>query len=291
MNDDAQNVAAAYDDLAEDYDRLVEEDFWMRQLLWGRYLDLFQPGDRVLDVACGTGLDSLFLARHGLEVTGIDASPGMIARLREKAVRQGLRVRAQVGDAGDLSAWPAATFDGILSAFAGLNTIDLERFAADAARLLRPGGRLIVHLLAPAGLWARLRLLARLRFGAARALGRRRDLAVTIAGRTIPHALPSPHETYERWFAPRFRLRRAYALGFLWPQSANAVLPGQVRHLLGRLEPRLGALPLLRGAGRFFVLEMEAPHPPAPLPHALTPTRERGDQQEKRDKDDLDKKD
>jgi ubiquinone/menaquinone biosynthesis C-methylase UbiE len=253
-------VAAAYDALAVDYDRLVEEDFWMRQLLWGRYLDLFHAGEQVLDVACGTGLDTLFLARHGIALTGIDASPGMIAQLREKAERAGLAVDARVGDAADLSVsseWPAGSFDGILSAFAGLNTVDLDLFAAGAARLLRPGGRLIVHLLAPAGLWSRLRLLARFRPGQARKLGHRRDLDVSIGGHTVHHALPAPEETYRRWFAAHFRLRRCYALGFLWPQSANAVLPCHVRHLLGRLEPRLGALPFLRGAGRFFVLEME----------------------------------
>jgi ubiquinone/menaquinone biosynthesis C-methylase UbiE len=260
MSCDPSQVAAAYDTLAVDYDRLVEEDFWMRQLLWGRYLDLFHSGEQVLDVACGTGLDTLFLARHGIAMTGIDASPGMISQLREKAERAGLRVEACVGDAADLSVsseWPTGSFDGILSAFAGLNTVDLERFAADAARLLRPGGRLIVHLLAPAGLWSRLRLLARLRIVQAQKLAHRRALEVSIGGHAVPHALPAPEETYRRWFAAHFRLRRSYALGFLWPQSANAVLPGHVRHLLGRLEPRLGALPLLRGAGRFFVLEME----------------------------------
>jgi ubiquinone/menaquinone biosynthesis C-methylase UbiE len=256
MAHDAEQVAAAYDALAGDYDRLVAEDLWMRRLLWRRYLDLFQPGARVLDAACGTGLDTLFLARQGRAMTGIDASPGMIAQLREKAAREGLRIEARVGDAADLSAWPDASFDGILSAFAGLNTVDLDAFAAGAARLLRPGGRLIVHLLAPAGLWKRLRLLARLH--PREALHGRRERAVPIGGRTVRHALPSPRETYERWFAPRFRLRRAYALGFLWPQSANALLSERLRDLLGRVEPRLGALPGLRGAGRFFVLEMEA---------------------------------
>lgn len=256
MAHDAEQVAAAYDALAGDYDRLVAEDLWMRRLLWRRYLDLFPIGARVLDAACGTGLDTLFLARHGRAMTGIDASAGMIAELREKAARESLRIDARVGDAADLSAWPDASFDGILSAFAGLNTVDLDAFAAGAARLLRPGGRLIVHLLAPAGLWKRLRLLARLH--PRQALRGRRERTVPIGGRTIRHALPSPEETYERWFAARFHLRRAYALGFLWPQGANAILPERLRDLLGRMEPSLGALPGLRGAGRFFVLEMEA---------------------------------
>jgi SAM-dependent methyltransferase len=259
MAHDGNKVAQAYDTLAGDYDRLVAEDLWMRHVLWSRYRSLFHPGERVLDVACGTGLDSLYLAGTGLQVAGIDASPGMIAQLRVKEERAGLagRIETHVGDAADLSRWPAASFDGIVSAFAGLNTIDLTAFAASAARLLRPGGRMIVHLLAPASLWQRLRLLARGRWREARELGSRRGRPVTIEGRTVEHALLPPDETYRRFFAREFALRRAYALGFLWPQAANAVLPFFLRRALGALEPRLGSLPTLRDGGRFFVLEME----------------------------------
>jgi SAM-dependent methyltransferase len=248
-------VAGAYDALAADYDGLVAEDFWMRQVLWARYLALFRPGERVLDAACGTGLDTLYLARQGFRMAGIDASPGMIARLRDKAEREGLAIDARVGDAADLGAWPGGSFDGIVSAFAGLNTTDLPGFAAEAARVLRPGGHAVLHLLAPAGLWSRLRPLARLRWREAREVARRRERAVTLSGETIRHTL-LPSAEASRAFAADFRLRRAYALGFLWPQSANAWLPGAARRALGRLEPVLGGLPGLRGAGRFFVLEL-----------------------------------
>lgn len=255
----SQKVADAYDALAVDYDRLVEEDFWMRQLLWGRYLQLFPPGSRVLDVACGTGLDTLFLARAGMDAAGIDASPGMIGQLRAKADREGLKVDAQVGDAADLSAWPDGAFDGIVSAFAGCNTMDLERFAAEADRVLRPGGRMLLHVLAPAGVWALARPLVRLRWREAREMACRRELTAEIAGSPIHLTLLPPLATYERWFG-EFALRRAWSLGFLWPRRANALLPAGLRRLLGGLEPALGGLPFFREAGRFFVLELEKGH-------------------------------
>ncbi len=56
----------------------------MRNLLWERYARLFRPGDAVLDVGCGTGIDALFLARSAVRVVGIDASPSMIAQARAR---------------------------------------------------------------------------------------------------------------------------------------------------------------------------------------------------------------
>jgi ubiquinone/menaquinone biosynthesis C-methylase UbiE len=252
-----QKVADAYDALAAGYDRLVDEDFWMRQLLWNRYLQLFPPGSKVLDVACGTGLDTLFLARSGITAAGIDASPGMVGQLRAKAARLGMTIDARVGDATDLSAWPDGAFDGIVSAFAGLNTMDLEGFAAEAERVLRPGGRMVLHVLAPAGVWSLARPVVRLRWREAREMARRRELTTEIAGAPIRLTLLPPLDTYKRWFARAFALRRAWSLGFLWPRSANGWLPLSLRRLLGGIEPVLGGLPLLRGAGRFFVLELE----------------------------------
>lgn len=257
MDHPERRLSDAYDALAADYDRLVEEDFWMRQLLWARYLRLFPLGSRVLDVACGTGLDTLFLARAGMEMSGIDASPGMVGQLRAKAEREGLRIDARVGDAADLSTWEDASFDGIVSAFAGLNTVDLERFAAEAERVLRPGGRMVLHLLAPGGVWPLLRHLVRLHLGEAWKVASRRELVTEISGCPIHLSLYPPGETYRRWFAPGFTLERSYSLGFLWPRSANAHLPGHLRRALGGLEPGLGGLPVLRGAGRFFVLQLK----------------------------------
>ena len=102
-------MAAAYDGIAAEYDRLVAEDAWMRERLWAHHLRRFRAGDRVLDVACGTGLDTLHLAARGLRMTGVDASLGMLAALRRKAAARDLAgsVAVCAADAACLEGWPA----------------------------------------------------------------------------------------------------------------------------------------------------------------------------------------
>lgn len=64
-----------------------------------------QPGDRVLDVACGPGRYALEFARRGYDVYGLDVNPDYIAAGQERAAREGLVVNLQVGDMRDLRPW------------------------------------------------------------------------------------------------------------------------------------------------------------------------------------------
>lgn len=237
-------VAAAYDAIAPDYDDLVVQDSWMRHVLWAEYARLVKAGYRVLELGCGTGLDTLFLARRGVGVSAIDASAEMIARLAEKAREQGLgeALELRVGDVAELGVYPAESFDAAISAFAVLNTVgDLERLAAGVARTLRPGGRCLVHLLAPNPLWEP-----------------HREHVVAICGRPVLHRLLPAREAVRR-LAPPLRLRRAYGLGFLWPRDAIRWIPMPVARRLGLFETRLGAWPPFLDWGRFFVLDLEKP--------------------------------
>lgn len=252
-------VAAAYDAIAADYDRLVEEDRWMRHVLWAHYDAVWKPGDRVLELGCGTGLDTLHLAERGLRMVAVDASPRMIECLRAKLADhpQRRRIELRLGDAGDFESPSGERFDGLVSAFAAVNTAgDLSRFAANAGRLLRPGGRMILHLLAPAGLWERWRALRRGGLAAARTLARRRERTVQIGGRPVRHRVTSPAEAI-RDLLPSFCLRRAYGLGFLWPRASGRRIPPPVARWLGWAEARLGSLRPFLGWGRFLVLDLE----------------------------------
>ena len=230
----------------------------MRQVLRWRARDLFTPGAHLLDFGCGTGLDTLFLAEHGFRVTAADVSPGMLALLRRRLADHPARAGIQVlaTDTVSLCELPTARLDGIYSAFAGLNTTDPAAFADEAARVLRPGGRLLAHLLAPSGIWERRKARRLAGRQAAQELGRQRQRTMRIGGRLIHHWVLPPRESAER-FAPWFTVRRLYALGFFWERDFGERIAPTVATTLGRLEARLGRIPALRGWGRFYVLEME----------------------------------
>ncbi len=239
-------VAQAYDAIAADYDRLLSSESGMRRVLWNRYIRHFQPGDLVMDLGCGTGIDTLFLARRSVRVIAVDASPGMLAELRAKACREALDDRIEIAqrDLAEPFPWPSGQVDGIVSGFAGLNTVgDLGAVAEEAARLLRPGGVLVAHLLG--------------RAGAAHA-PRQGDQTIVVCGEPLHHDLLPARETYNRFFARHFRLRHAFGIG-LGGSRRFRRLPAPLAALAWSLEARLGAMPRFLDAGRFFVLELEKP--------------------------------
>ena len=232
----------------------------MRSLLWERYAGLFRPGDAVLDVGCGTGIDAGFLARTGVRVVGIDVSPSMIAQARARLELDPSKelVELRVLDTREIGSLPAAGFDGIISSFASLSTVaDLDAFARQAAGLLRPRGAMLLHLLNRSSLWEWLGLVRAGRFRASRRLGRNVERNFVIGGRPVQHYLYHARDAYARFFAAHFRLRRAYGLGILRPPHTLRRVPPAVITVLDRVERPVRAARPFVDWGRFFVLELE----------------------------------
>lgn len=102
-----------------------------------------RPGERVLDVACGTGGVALRAARAGAEVVGFDISPDQLAKARRSAEADGLTIRFDEGDCQELP-YDDAEFGAVASVFGAVFAPDHEQVAGELARVCRPAGRLVL---------------------------------------------------------------------------------------------------------------------------------------------------
>lgn len=131
-----------FDDVAEAYDRTNTILSAGASALWRwatvRALDL-RAGDRVLDLAAGTGTSSSAIARTGARVTALDFSAGMVAVGRERHPD----ITFVEGDAEQLP-FADASFDAVTISFGLRNVHDPHRALAEARRVLIPGGRLVI---------------------------------------------------------------------------------------------------------------------------------------------------
>jgi ubiquinone/menaquinone biosynthesis C-methylase UbiE len=100
-----------------------------------------RSGQRVLDVATGSGITAIAAARRFCEVTGLDYVPALLDRARERAAAERLPVTFQEGDAENMP-FPDASFDAVLSTFGVMFAPDQDQAARELLRVCRPGGKI-----------------------------------------------------------------------------------------------------------------------------------------------------
>jgi ubiquinone/menaquinone biosynthesis C-methylase UbiE len=112
--------------------------------------DIF-PGERVLDVACGSGNTAMAAARRSwAKVIGIDYVPELIARARERAAVEQLEIEFIEGDAESLP-FEDGSFDVVMSTFGAMFAPNQPRAAAELLRVCSPGGRIAMANWTPDG--------------------------------------------------------------------------------------------------------------------------------------------
>lgn len=131
---------ATWDDFSRDYEEMAEPNTSRFALALADQVGV-AAGDRVIDIGCGPGALALHLAAQGAEVTAIDHSPAMVARLNKRAKEQGVRIAAEAMD-GQALTLPDDSFDVALSAFGIFLFPDNRAGLAEAVRVVRPGGRI-----------------------------------------------------------------------------------------------------------------------------------------------------
>jgi len=109
-----------------------------------------EPGMELLDVGCGTGNATIPAAKLGARVTGLDASPGLIAQARELGADAMVEVDWVVGDAQALP-FEDASFDRVISIFGHMFAPDHRAAADELKRVCRPGGRIAIACWTPEG--------------------------------------------------------------------------------------------------------------------------------------------
>ena len=244
-------VAAGYD--ATFTDRRLGR--WLRGIVWQRLERTFEPGQHLLELGCGTGEDAVWLARRGLRVTATDASPAMLEETRRKADVAGcgdavatrlLDLTAEFADG-----LRAGSYDGAFSSFGPLNCVaDHRALAGQLARLVRPGGKLVIVVMGPTCPWEIAWHLLHLK--PRTAFRRWRSGQVAQVG---PRGRPGgqvrvwypSHRRLRREFAPHFRTLEVAGVGLLLPPTEMGHLvdraPGAFERLAALDRRFAGALP------------------------------------------------
>src|SRR5262245_59637880 len=109
-----------------------------------------KPEDVVLDVACGAGNATIPAAKRAARTVGLDITPELIDAGKRIAGEAGVEMQWVEGDAQDLP-FDAESFDVLLSVFGCMFAPDHAKCAAELARALKPGGRMVVAAWRPEG--------------------------------------------------------------------------------------------------------------------------------------------
>lgn len=258
---------APFDSIADRYDEIFTTSKVgqaQRTAVWEELEEAFRPGDRVLEIGCGTGVDACFLAKRGVTVVACDSSPQMIdvtiRRVKENGNHN--RVHPRLLAAEDIaSLGNTESFGGAFSNFGVLNCIrDLDRLARNLGALLKPGSTLLLCLMGPCCLWEigwyltqgdPRRAFRRLRQGAvAGHLTKQTSLAVHY---------PSVRKLV-RFFAPEFRLNSLKGIGISVPPTYAEPWASRFPHLLllgMRVDSVLGKCPGVRALADHILLKFE----------------------------------
>ena len=137
-SEENERVKTQYDNIAGIYDvvDLLIPDAWRRRATGFAYC-------RVLEVGVGTGLNLPYYLKHCQEILGIDVSPRMLDRAREKAAQWKTPVKLEMMDIQDLPL-SSGSFDCLIATFVFCTVPDPVKGLKECYRVLKPGGRLIL---------------------------------------------------------------------------------------------------------------------------------------------------
>ncbi len=256
------------DSLAERYDNLfarARTPCAQRSAVWEVLCEIFQPGEQILELNCGTGDEALLLSLYlGVSVVACDASEHMIetARHRIRAQQPRASIRLELLATAHVSKLRSGgLFDGALANLSGVNGLtDLHRVAADLASLVPVGAPVLVCVSTRFCLSETLWFLFHGKFHSA--FRRSAGIASENAGDSAA-AVNMHYATLgelRKWFSPFFVMRACTGIGVAVPPSylyPLLVKYPRVLSLLCLIDRHISKLPLVRTIGDHMLLHFE----------------------------------
>ncbi len=258
-------LTSEFDNVADDYDQHILGNR-MNRLLRDRSLGMLRTrlaeSERLLEIGCGSGMETIPLLRAGHRITAVDISDRMLAVVRRKAEAEGLgeRLTTRRLPARELADFLRetgdATFDGAYSTYGALNCEpDLTTLPPVLHRLLRPGAPFIAGVY---NRWCLFEILGySFTFQPMRALGRRLNPIPVGASRFCVDVYAHTPAEFRRLFAAGFRFEGTVGVPVVLPPSdLTAYAERFSRHFdrLSALDAWLGSRWPLSGLGDHFLM-------------------------------------
>jgi ubiquinone/menaquinone biosynthesis C-methylase UbiE len=253
-------MAAEYDAMADSHPVAI----WVRDCIRAMVEKELSPGDSILEINCGSGLDAAYFASKGYRVHATDVAPGMLEALAQKAARPeaGGRLTYETLSNTALDQVSGGPYDLVFSNLGGLNCIDdLESVTRHLTQVLKPGGKSVLVVMPPVCPWEMLQVF-RGHVKTATRRFRRGGVEANVGGSRV-----------HTWYHTPGRLERALGPGFetIALRSICTFAPppyfdGFVRRhpaliqRLMRVDERVRALPGVRSVGDFYVLVSRRMH-------------------------------
>jgi len=240
--------ATGFDKIASRYDALWSDTAVgkaQRFAVWSRVDRLFNKGDFVLDLGCGTGLDALHFKSRGVCVYGVDSSPKMVEIARRRGIEASCCAIQHIQ-------YSDALADGVISNFGALNCLDsLGSIAASLGRMVGSGGHLALCFLSKVCVWEIAYYLFSGKLG--KAFRRLRASADSSIGKVF---YPSSAEITSA-FRGDFRLIESCGIGLCVPPSYVKFLTGWEVEKLSLVDQHLMHMPVLRALAdhRLYIFE------------------------------------
>lgn len=245
----AGNVKKAYDHLANQYDTLMSSSRIFRNELWKLYGKTFVSGQHIVDLGCGTGIDTLFLAEMGCRVTAIDLSQKMLDQLEKKISghRGQLNITIVQYDIENFSRLALSDIDGVVSGFAAINTVCELRGLSEALHsALSENGKVILHGL---NTWKSPR--------SDEENGEIKIQDIKIGDVEVPHFIRPADALYENYFKNDFDLIDRFGTGRYYPIYESVNCPLWLKKMVKKVEEIVTNHDELLTKGRFFVMVMK----------------------------------